>query len=93
MFAMLVVASVIGGLCTPVGLVLLVRLARDPQLMGDQSVSGRLALAGWMIAVVVGGRDALADVAGEPAQGADGVPVLLTSGPFGHPPSVTTPGR
>jgi len=54
-FGMLVAASVIGGFGTPIGLVLLVRLARDPEIMGDQAISGRLALAGWMIAVVVGG--------------------------------------
>jgi Mn2+/Fe2+ NRAMP family transporter len=54
-FGMLVAASVIGGLGTPIGLVLLVRLARDPLVMGDQAISPFLALAGWMIAVVVGG--------------------------------------
>jgi hypothetical protein len=43
--------------------------------------------------LVPGHRDALADVAGKPAQGAEGVPVLLTFGPFGHPPSVTIQGR
>jgi len=52
---MLVAASVIGGLGTPIGLVLLVRLARDPQVMGPQRISGRLALAGWAVAVFVGG--------------------------------------
>jgi Mn2+/Fe2+ NRAMP family transporter len=58
-FAMLVVASVIGGLGTPIGLVLLVRLARDAQIMGDRAISRRLALAGWMIAVAVGGLGVL----------------------------------
>jgi Mn2+/Fe2+ NRAMP family transporter len=58
-FGMLVAASVIGGLGTPIGLVLLVRLARDPLIMGDQAVSPFLALAGWMIAVVVGGLGVL----------------------------------
>jgi len=52
---MLVAASVIGGLGTPIGLVLLVRLARDPQVMGPQRISGRLAHAGWAVAVFVGG--------------------------------------
>ena len=58
-FGMLVAASVIGGLGTPIGLVLLVRLARDPQIMGDRAISRRLALAGWMIAVGVGGLGVL----------------------------------
>lgn len=43
---MLVAASIIGGFGTPVGLVLLVRLARDPQVMGEQIISRRLAFAG-----------------------------------------------
>ena len=46
-FAMLVAASVIGGLGTPVGLVILVRLARDRQIMGSRPVSVPLAAAGW----------------------------------------------
>ena len=54
-FGMLVAASVIGGFGTPIGLVLLVRLARDPEVMGDQPISGRLAVAGWTVAVVVSG--------------------------------------
>jgi Mn2+/Fe2+ NRAMP family transporter len=52
---MLVAASVIGGLGTPIGLVLLVCLARDPQVMHSQPISARLALAGWTVAVLVGG--------------------------------------
>jgi Mn2+/Fe2+ NRAMP family transporter len=50
---MLVVASVIGGLGTPLGLVILVRLARDPQVMGGQTISRPLAAAGWAVAVAV----------------------------------------
>ena len=52
---MLVAASVIGGFGTPIGLVLLVRLARDPQVMGSKPISRRLAIAGWAVAVIVGG--------------------------------------
>ena len=52
---LLVAASVIGGFGTPIGLVLLVRLARDPQVMGAQPISRRLAAAGWAVAVIVGG--------------------------------------
>ena len=52
---MLVVASVIGGFGTPIGLVLLLRLARDPQVMGPRPISRRLAIAGWAAAGIVGG--------------------------------------
>jgi len=52
---MLVAASVVGGLGTPFGLVLLLRLARDSTVMGAQRISGRLAIAGWTVAAVVGG--------------------------------------
>jgi Mn2+/Fe2+ NRAMP family transporter len=51
---MLVVASVVGGLGTPLGLVLLVRLASDPGVMGGRRISRRLAIAGWTVAVLVG---------------------------------------
>jgi Mn2+/Fe2+ NRAMP family transporter len=52
---MLVAASVIGGLGTPFGLILMVLLARDPAVMGARPISGRLAIAGWTVAAVVGG--------------------------------------
>jgi Mn2+/Fe2+ NRAMP family transporter len=58
--ALLVAASVIGGLGTPIGLVILVRLARDPQVMGPRPISRRLAIAGWCVAVIVGGFGLLA---------------------------------
>jgi Mn2+/Fe2+ NRAMP family transporter len=51
---MLVAASIIGGIGTPIGLVLLLRLGRDPRVMGDRPISARLAIAGWMVAVVIG---------------------------------------
>jgi Mn2+/Fe2+ NRAMP family transporter len=50
---MLVAASVIGGLGTPVGIVLLTGLARDRRVMGDRRISSRLAVAGWMVAAIV----------------------------------------
>ncbi len=52
---MLVAASVIGGLATPVGLVILIRLARDQQVMGGRPISRLLAAAGWAVTAVVGG--------------------------------------
>ncbi len=57
---MLVAASVIGGFGTPIGLVILVRLARDPSVMGPQPISRRLAIAGWAVAVIAGGFGLLA---------------------------------
>jgi Mn2+/Fe2+ NRAMP family transporter len=60
---MLVAASVIGGSGTPIGLVLLIRLARDPQVMGLHRISCRLAIAGWAITVIVGGFGLLAILA------------------------------
>jgi Mn2+/Fe2+ NRAMP family transporter len=53
--SMLVAASVIGGFGTPIGLVVLVLLARDQMVMGARPISGRLAIAGWAVAIVVGG--------------------------------------
>jgi Mn2+/Fe2+ NRAMP family transporter len=51
---MLVVASIIGGIGTPMGLVVLVLLARDRTVMGEHPVSPGLAVAGWAVAIVVG---------------------------------------
>jgi Mn2+/Fe2+ NRAMP family transporter len=51
---MLVAASLIAGLATPIGLVVLVRLARDPEVMGDHPISARLAAGGWAVAITVG---------------------------------------
>jgi Mn2+/Fe2+ NRAMP family transporter len=53
--SMLVAASVVGGFGTPIGLVILVLLARDPMVMGARPISARLAMAGWTVAVIVGG--------------------------------------
>jgi len=55
---MLVAASIAGGLGTPIGLILLVRLAREPQVMGSTPISRRLAVAGWAVALVVAGMGA-----------------------------------
>jgi Mn2+/Fe2+ NRAMP family transporter len=55
LIGMLVAASVIGGFGTPIGLVLQVRLARDPRIMGSQTISRPLAIAGWAVAVIVAG--------------------------------------
>jgi Mn2+/Fe2+ NRAMP family transporter len=51
----LVAASVVGGLGTPLGLILLVLLARDSRVMGSRPISGLLAIAGWTVALIVGG--------------------------------------
>jgi NRAMP (natural resistance-associated macrophage protein)-like metal ion transporter len=52
---MLVAASIIGGVATPIGLVLMVRIARDPDVMGESPISPRLAAAGWAVAVIAAG--------------------------------------
>lgn len=51
---MLIAASVIGGLGTPAGLVLLIRLARDRAVMGDKTISAGLAAAGWLVTAAIG---------------------------------------
>jgi len=56
---MLVAASVLGGVATPVGIIIMVRLARDPAVMGVQPVSRGLAVAGWVVAVGLGGLSLL----------------------------------
>ena len=57
MIGMLVAASGIGEFGTPIGLVLLVR---DSRVTGPQTISRKLATAGWAVAVIVGGLGLLA---------------------------------
>jgi Mn2+/Fe2+ NRAMP family transporter len=52
--SLLVAASVIGGLATPAGIVFLVLLARDTEVMGDKTISRRLGVAGGVVAAVIG---------------------------------------
>lgn len=52
---MLVAASAIGGIGSPIGLVILVLLARDRSVMNSRPISGRLAISGWVVAAVVAG--------------------------------------
>lgn len=58
--SMLLAASVIAGFGTPISLVLLIRLARDPQVMGPAPISRRLAAAGWATTILTGGFGLLA---------------------------------
>jgi Mn2+/Fe2+ NRAMP family transporter len=53
-FGVLVAASIIAGIGTPIGLVVLVLLGRDPAVMGEQVVSRWLSVAGWVVAALVG---------------------------------------
>lgn len=46
-------AGVIGAVGTPVSLVLLLKAARHPQVMGERTVGGRLLVAGWTIAALI----------------------------------------
>lgn len=50
---MLVAASIAGAFATPIGLVFLLRLAQDPDVMGAQAIGPGLAVAGWVVAAVV----------------------------------------
>jgi len=59
LIGMLEAASVIGGFGTPVGVVLLVRLGRDPRVMGTRAITRRLAAAGWAVAAVMAGLSVL----------------------------------
>ena len=56
---MLVAESVLGGLGTPLGPVVMVLLARDPAVMGERPISKQLAAAGRTVTVIVGGFGAL----------------------------------
>jgi Mn2+/Fe2+ NRAMP family transporter len=59
---MLLAASVFGGFCTPIGLVILVLIARDNDVMRGHRISRRLAAAGWTVAVVVTGFGVLSAI-------------------------------
>jgi Mn2+/Fe2+ NRAMP family transporter len=54
-FGMLVFASVVGGFGTPLGLVLLLLIARDTAVMGERRISVTLAAAGWVVTILIGG--------------------------------------
>jgi Mn2+/Fe2+ NRAMP family transporter len=49
----LFVASIIGGLATPIGLVALVRTASDTRIMGADAIRGVLRAVGWGITGVI----------------------------------------
>jgi Mn2+/Fe2+ NRAMP family transporter len=49
----LFVASIIGGLATPIGLVALLAAGSDTRIMGGDAVRGVLRAAGWVIAGVI----------------------------------------
>ncbi len=50
---LLVIASLVGGIATPLGLVLLVLAAGNPKLVGARPISRGLRGAGWVIAILV----------------------------------------
>jgi len=45
----LVAASIVGGLGTPVGLALMIGIARNRDAMGDRTISTGLATVGWLV--------------------------------------------
>ncbi|MEV5508624.1 NRAMP family divalent metal transporter [Streptomyces orinoci] len=46
-------AGIIGAIGTPIGLVLLLKAAHHPQVMGDKTVGRRLLAAGWAVAGLI----------------------------------------
>jgi Mn2+/Fe2+ NRAMP family transporter len=50
---LLFIASLVAGVATPLGLVLLTLAAGDRRVMGERRVGGVLRVAGWVIAVLV----------------------------------------
>ncbi len=58
-FGMLVAASIAGGIGTPIGLAVLLCLARNSEVMAGRPVSARLAAAGWAVTAVVTGLGGL----------------------------------
>ncbi len=52
---LLFIASIVGGIGTPVTLVFLLLVASDRRLMNDLPINGWLAFAGWTVTTVVAG--------------------------------------
>ncbi len=52
--AFLVAASIVGGIATPLTLIMLIALARDRRLMGERRIGLPLALAASLVTLVVG---------------------------------------
>lgn len=50
---LLVLASVIGGIATPIGLIAMMLLTRDRRVMGDDTIGGWLYAAGWVVTLVI----------------------------------------
>jgi Mn2+/Fe2+ NRAMP family transporter len=50
---LLVIASVIGGIATPIGLVALMLLSGDRRTLGERVVGRRLRAAGWVVTAVM----------------------------------------
>jgi len=51
---LLFIAGIIGGIATPIGLILLLAVAGDGNLMHDRPVSRPLLVAGWIVTTVIG---------------------------------------
>ncbi|MCW2652341.1 MAG: divalent metal cation transporter [Mycobacterium sp.] len=50
---LLVIASVMGGIATPVGLIAMMLLSRDRRIMEDNPIGSRLYAAGWVVTLVI----------------------------------------
>lgn len=49
---LLVISSIAGGLATPITLILMMLIARNPQVMGNYRIGRRLTLGGFAVAAV-----------------------------------------
>lgn len=50
---LLFIASIAGGLATPITLAILMAVARDRQVIGEARLGRRMTTAGWLVAAVV----------------------------------------
>jgi Mn2+/Fe2+ NRAMP family transporter len=50
---LLFIAGIIGGIATPIGLILLLAVGANRTLMGDRPVTRRLLVAGWTVTAVI----------------------------------------
>jgi Mn2+/Fe2+ NRAMP family transporter len=50
---LLFIAGIIGGLATPIGLILLLAVAANHTLMGGRPVTRRLLIAGWTVTIAI----------------------------------------
>jgi Mn2+/Fe2+ NRAMP family transporter len=50
---LLVIASVIAGVATPIGLIAMMLVSQDRRIMHARTIGGRLRAAGWAVTLVI----------------------------------------